>query len=607
MPIPSTWLTGSWKRKPRSCSAELCWMCSTATLRCLQGSHLIRWVSAFNLVYLINYTKPSRGYIVGYTSMQASKKYSVFDKHQQSTYHQNSMPARDVESSYMPQNHKSVHYFSSDDGTQQRKIQSQTSDVQFCTLESSLATANYNMHNSPSSQSFSSTSGSPISQQDSQYDIVYGSSVSASCVTEDPNDLKIRLREIETAMLGPDSDIVESFENTYPGHLSLEPDAWRQVMGIPRGDLKQLLIACARAVADNDMINIEWLISELKQMVSVSGEPFQRLGAYLLEGLIARLSSSGSSIYKALKCKEPTSSDLLSYMHILYEVCPYFKFGYLSANGAIAEAVKGENMIHIIDFQIAQGSQWITLIQALSARPGGPPHIRITGVDDSNSAYARDGGLHIVGQRLSRLAQSRNVPFEFHGAAMSGCDVELKDIVIRPGEAVAVNFPFQLHHMPDESVSTRNHRDRLLRLVKSLSPKVVTLVEQESNTNTTPFFPRFLETMEYYTAMFESIDVTLPRDNKERISVEQHCLARDIVNIVACEGSERVERHELFGKWKSRFLMAGFRPCPLSPLVNATIKTLLQNYSEHYWLEERDGVLYLGWRNRPLVVSCAWR
>jgi hypothetical protein len=139
-----------------------------------------------------------------------------------------------------------------------------------------------------------------------------------------------------------------------------------------------------------------------------------------------------------------------------------------------------------------------------------------------------------------------------------------------------------------------------------LSPKVLTLVEQESNTNTAPFVPRFAETLDYYTAIFESIDLTLPRDDKERINMEQHCLAREIVNLVACEGAERVERHEVFGKWKARLMMAGFRPSPLSSLVNATIRTLLQSYSVDYKLAERDGVLYLGWKNRPLVVSSAW-
>lgn len=409
-------------------------------------------------------------------------------------------------------------------------------------------------------------------------------------------------------MLGPDSDNpVDSIQSALQSNLSLDPENWMQMMGISRGDVKQVLLACAHAVAENDISLADWLITQLRPMVSVSGDPTQRLGAYMLEGLVARLASSGSSIYKALRCKEPVSSDLLSYMHLLYEACPYFKFGYLSANGAIAEAFKGENRVHIIDFQIAQGTQWVTLIQALAKRPGGPPLVRITGIDDSVSAYARGGGLHLVGQRLSHFAKSCGVPLEFHPAVMSGCEVQPADLWVQPGEALAVNFAFQLHHLPDESVSTINHRDRVLRLVKSLSPKVVTLVEQESNTNTAPFFPRFVETLSYYTAIFDSIDVRLSREDKERINVEQHCLARDIVNIIACEGAERVERHELLGKWKSRFTMAGFTPVALSPLVNATIKALLENYSNKFSLEERDGALYLGWLNRALVVSCAWR
>lgn len=553
---------------------------------------------------------PRIAQLVGHSPMQASKKLGT-PKGSHQLYYQH-----EVESYCLPQNSHALDHLSSDDGCQISNFTIQTAR-EFCTLESSLATPGYAIYNTPSTLSFSPNNGSPASQQDSQSypsdtrhspDNAYESPISGSCITDDIDDLRHKLRELETVMLGPDSDIVDdTLEGAAFSSHAADPEMWRQVMEIPRGDLKQVLIECAKAVAENDLVRAEWLMDKLRLMVSVSGEPIQRLGAYLLEGLVARLASSGSSIYKALRCKEPTSADLLSYMHILYEACPYFKFGYMSANGAIAEAVKDENHIHIVDFQIAQGSQWITLIQALAARPGGPPHIRITGIDDSMSAYARGGGLQIVGQRLSRLAESCNVPFEFNGLDMSGCEVEVGHLRVRPGEALAVNFAFQLHHMPDESVSTQNHRDRLLRMVKSLSPKVVTLVEQESNTNTAPFFMRFMETLEYYTAIFESIDVTLSRDKKERISVEQHCLARDIVNIIACEGPERVERHEVLGKWRSRFMMAGFSPYPLSSLVNATIKSLLENYCEKYRLEERDGVLYLGWMNRALVVSCAWR
>ncbi|KAL6314188.1 hypothetical protein AAG906_011934 [Vitis piasezkii] len=374
----------------------------------------------------------------------------------------------------------------------------------------------------------------------------------------------------------------------------------------PPGNLKELLIECARALSENRLDDFKKLVEKARGAVSISGEPIQRLGAYLVEGLVARTEASGNNIYHALRCREPESKDLLSYMQILYEICPYLKFGYMAANGAIAEACRNEDRIHIIDFQIAQGTQWVTLLQALAARPSGAPRVRITGIDDPVNKYARGAGLDAVGKRLAAISEKFKIPVEFHPVPVFAPDITQEMLDVRPGEALAVNFPLQLHHTPDESVDVNNPRDELLRMVKSLSPKVTTLVEQESNTNTTPFFTRFIETLDYYSAMFESIDVALPRERKERINVEQHCLARDIVNIIACEGKERVERHELFGKWKSRLTMAGFRQYPLSTYVNSVIRTLLRCYSEHYTLVERDGAMLLGWKDRNLVSASAW-
>lgn len=461
--------------------------------------------------------------------------------------------------------------------------------------------------------------------------------------------IKHVLQELETVLMGPDEEEAAKPNTSYggsskpqaPGH---RPRSWSQehhgshviqpqpsfisrfrqsaggaqiensqmaigessLQGFPSGNLKQLLIACAKALSENNINDFDKLIEKARGAVSISGEPIQRLGAYMVEALVARKEKSGSNIYRALRCREPESKDLLSYMHILYEICPYLKFGYMAANGAIAEACKTEDCIHIIDFQIAQGTQWMTLLQALAAKPSGAPRVRITGIDDPVSKYARGDGLEAVGRRLAAISQKFNILVEFNPIPVFAPDVTLDMLGVRPGEALAVNFPLQLHHTPDESVDLNNPRDGLLRMIKSLNPKVVTLVEQESNTNTAAFLPRFVETLNCYLAMFESIDVTMPRDQKERINVEQHCLARDIVNVIACEGRERVERHELLGKWRSRFTMAGFRQCPLSSYVNSVIRNLLRCYSEHYTLVETDGAMLLGWKDRALVSASAW-
>ena len=471
---------------------------------------------------------------------------------------------------------------------------------------------------------------------------------SGACFIQDANcspNIKHVLLDIETALMGPDDgEEVTTREISIPETPVQRSRSWSQepqgvhvfhsqpsfvpmqqsvevvhvekrhkamdelsLQGFAQGDLKQLLTACAKALSDNRMDDFDKLTEKARDDVSITGEPIQRLGAYMVEGLVARKEASGTNIYHALRCREPESKDLLSYMHILYEICPYLKFGYMAANGAIADACKNEDRIHIIDFQIAQGTQWMTLLQALAARPGGAPHVRITGIDDPVSKYARGDGLEAVGRRLAAISAKFNIPVEFHGVPEFAPDITRDMLNVRTGEALAVNFPLQLHHTPDESVDVNNPRDELLRMIKSLSPKVVTLVEQESNTNTTPFFHRFVETLDYYLAMFESIDVTLPRNSKERINVEQHCLARDIVNIIACEGKERVERHELFGKWKSRLTMAGFRQYPLSTYVNSVIKSLLRCYSEHYNLVEKDGAMLLGWKDRNLISASAWK
>ncbi|CAL0334560.1 unnamed protein product [Lupinus luteus] len=511
-----------------------------------------------------------------------------------------------------------VHDSSSSQGT---TASFETVKEQYFTLESSSAIIGLISCESPSYASVSSNR-SPFSPQGSQSynsdqqqssNNTYGSPISVYSSADEDYELKHKLRELEISLLGPESDIVDSchccFKGDHQGGSPIDKYNWAHIAEmIPKLDLKEVLVLCARAVSDEDFQTaIGWIDNVLVKMVSVAGEPIQRLGAYMLEGLRARLESTGSLIYKALKCEQPTSKDLMTYMHILYQICPYWKFAYISTNVVIGEAMQNEQRIHIIDFQIAQGTQWMLLMQAFACRPGGPPFIRVTGVDDSQSFHARGGGLDIVGKRLSDYAKSCGVPFEFHSAAMCGSEVELKNLVVRPGEALAVNFPYVLHHMPDESVSTENHRDRLMRLVKSLSPKVVTLVEQESNTNTSPFFQRFVETLDYYTAMFESIDVARPRDDKQRISAEQHCVARDIVNMIACEGAERVERHEPFGKWRSRFSMAGFAPYPLSSSVMSAVRNILNEFNASYRVAHKDGVLYLGWKNRPMSTSSAWR
>ncbi|MCO5554896.1 hypothetical protein L7F22_008434 [Adiantum nelumboides] len=472
---------------------------------------------------------------------------------------------------------------------------------------------------------------------------------SLSFAPVDNHSMKNVLEELESALLGPDGDGAESVEFSGDNNsfwtelldevtlamqlmasdntpntqaLSTSHGAWQSVYQPSNPSSSEhslqsvlfsqgsrvttLLAMCAFAIGENRLDTADAVMQELRKEVSVLGDPAQRLAAYMSEGLVARMHASGFALYRALKCMDAPAADVLSAMQKLYEICPYFKFAYMAANGAIAEVFKNEAKVHIFDFQIVQGTQWVSLMQGLANRPGGPPCIRITTVEDPSAQGYPIGGMQLVRQRLSKLAESLKVPFEFNTIPCKLSELKAHMIERREGEALAVNFTLQLHHLPDESVSVENPRDRTLRVARELNPKVLTVVEQEANTNTTPFFTRFIEVLNYYTSIFESIDVVLPRESKDRVTVEEQCLARDIVNVIACEGTERVERLELTGKWRARLSMAGFRPHPLSSYVNDTIKMLLQSYSDNYTLKEEGGALFLGWCNRPLVVATAW-
>ncbi|KAL2467836.1 Scarecrow-like protein 1 [Forsythia ovata] len=370
---------------------------------------------------------------------------------------------------------------------------------------------------------------------------------------------------------------------------------------------KRLLFECAAAIRVGNFEEASSMINELRQKVSIQGDPSERIAAYMVEALTARMATTGKGLYKALKCKEPPSSLRLSAMQVLFEVCPCFRFGFTAANGAILEAFKDENRVHIIDFDINQGSQYYTLLQTMAKIPGSRPHVRLTGVDDPESVQRSVGGLNIIGQRLKQLAEDLQLSFEFQAVAAETALVSPSMLDCRPGEALIVNFAFQLHHMPDESVSTVNLRDQLLRMVKGLNPKLVTVVEQDVNTNTAPFLPRFAESYNYYSAVFESLDATLPRNSQDRINVEKHCLARDIVNIVACEGEERIERYEVAGKWRARMSMAGFTSCPISQNVSNEIRKVIKQYSVRFKVKEETGALHFGWEDKILIVTSAWR
>ncbi|PIN23674.1 hypothetical protein CDL12_03605 [Handroanthus impetiginosus] len=365
--------------------------------------------------------------------------------------------------------------------------------------------------------------------------------------------------------------------------------------------LVHTLMACAEAVQQDNMKLADALVKHIGILAVSQVGAMRKVATYFAEALARK-------IYKIYPqdALETSYSDVLQ-MHF-YETAPYLKFAHFTANQAILEAFGGANRVHVIDFSLKQGMQWPALMQALALRPGGPPAFRLTGIGPPQADNS--DALQQVGWKLAQFAETIGVEFEFRGfVASSLAHIDAKMLETGPGnsEAVAVNSVFELHCL----LSMPGGIEKVLNSIKEMNPKIVTIVEQEANHNGGVFLERFNEALHYYSTIFDSLEssgVTQGNSTENLVMTEVY-LGRQICNVVACEGAERVERHETLPQWRRRMSSAGFHPVHLGSNAFKQASMLLALFAggDGYRVEENDGCLMLGWQTRPLIATSAWR
>lgn len=364
--------------------------------------------------------------------------------------------------------------------------------------------------------------------------------------------------------------------------------------------LVHTLMACAEAVQQDNLKLADALVKHIVYLAVSQAGAMRKVATYFAEALARR-------IYKIYPqdSLEPSYSDVLQ-MHF-YETCPYLKFAHFTANQAILEAFAGARRVHVIDFSLKQGMQWPALMQALALRPGGPPAFRLTGIGPPQPDNTDT--LQQVGWKLAQLAETVGVEFEFRGfVANSLADLDASILEIRPSEveAVAVNSVFELHRL----LARPGAIEKVLSSIKAMKPKIVTIVEIESDHNGVVFLDRFNEALHYYSTMFDSLESTgLTQFNNQDLVMSEVYLGRQIYNVVACEGVDRVERHETLTQWRTRLGSAGFDPVNLGSNAFKQASMLLDLFAggEGYRVEESDGCLMLGWHTRPLITTSAYQ
>ncbi|KAK8556081.1 hypothetical protein V6N13_070150 [Hibiscus sabdariffa] len=360
--------------------------------------------------------------------------------------------------------------------------------------------------------------------------------------------------------------------------------------------LLTLLLQCAEAVSANNFEDANRMLLELSQLSTPFGTSAQRVAAYFSEAISARLVSSCLGICGGLPSLPASHSQkLVSAFQVFNGISPFVKFSHFTANQAIQEAFEREERVHIIDLDIMQGLQWPGLFHILASRPGGPPHVRLTGLGTSLDS------LEATGKRLSDFADKLGIPFEFCPVADKVGNIEPDRLNIDKTEAVAVHW--LQHSLYDVTGSDTN----TLWLLQRLAPKVVTVVEQDLSHGGS-FLGRFVEAIHYYSALFDSLGASYGEESEERHVVEQQLLSKEIRNVLALGGPSRTSEEVKFHNWREKLQQSGFKPISLAGNA-ATQATLLLGMfpSDGYTLVEDNGALKLGWKDLCLLTASAWR
>ncbi|XVF19334.1 hypothetical protein REPUB_Repub11eG0101700 [Reevesia pubescens] len=439
------------------------------------------------------------------------------------------------------------------------------------------------------------------------------------------------------------------------------PYPWlRELKSEERGlYLIHLLLTCANHVATGSLENANIALEQISQLASPDGDTMQRMAAYFTEALADRILKAWPGLHKALNSTRITLvSEEVLVRKLFFEMFPFLKVAFVLTNQAIIEAMEGEKMVHIIDLNAAEPAQWIALIQALSARPEGPPHLRITGIHPQKEV------LDQMAHRLTEEAEKLDISFQFNPIVSKLENLDIEKLRVKTGEALAISSVLQLHSLlasddelprkksplasknlngihlqralqmsqstlgellekdmvngyspsPDSASSSPQSStaslkvDSFLNALWGLSPKLMAVTEQDSNHNGSTLMERLLESLYSYAALFDCLESTVSRASFERLKVEKMLFGQEIKNIIACEGAERKERHEKLEKWIQRLDLASFGNVPLSYYGMLQARRLLQGYNcDGYKMKEENGCVVICWQDRPLFSISAWR
>ncbi|KAJ0546362.1 putative transcription factor GRAS family [Helianthus annuus] len=151
-------------------------------------------------------------------------------------------------------------------------------------------------------------------------------------------------------------------------------------------------------------------------------------------------------------------------------------------------------------------------------------------------------------------------------------------------------------------------RNKVLDLIRKMNPKIFIHGIVNSSYGVPFFLTRFREALFFFSSLFDMLDATVDRMTEERMLVEKTMWGREAMNVIACEGGERIERPEAYKQWQVRNQRAGFRQVAFDRKILRKAKDRgTSDYHEDFIIDEDGYWMLQGWKGRMLYAISAWK
>lgn len=455
-----------------------------------------------------------------------------------------------------------------------------------------------------------------------------------------PSDVSsLTLEELETILSNESEDVfgwVEENKKSYPskqvsveGHYnwSFSPsmksaDAFMDMelidtsITLPKEDMKMdnqlsiihLVKAYGEAMEKGQKELEVVLMNRIQEKVSPVGEIMGRLSYYLFQ----------HTDKEANYLKQESAKNFNAAFQAFYQIFPYGRFTHFAANSAILEAMPLDaETIHIIDFDMGEGLQWSSMIEAIVQKPR--KTVRLTSIkqrEENCTCAASQWRFEQTKRHLYDHAKSVGLKLKVEEMELQGVMYEIKRMKKKGerNEWLAFNCMVGLPHMG--STGTRRQVMEFMRVAEELTAHsennnrgIITFGDGEGWEKqikySSSFMSFFDEYLLHYQALLESMEWTFPSHFAEaRIAMECLFVAPHVSSLGWFQKWEEMKESDCKDD-----LVLGLEGWIVSQESLMEAKQMVREGESEYRVkieENSMNVMVLEWRGAPLVRVSSW-